>query len=146
HLLIARPRQERDDGTSSLLSADELLIEIQFGQLVEIRMTDVLCVDASFLIPALLERQTAKHVIDETLHLLDAPAGPSPKLRRHKVKHRNAVKMSPPGQPPIKAGVIDQNDRIGTLMAKVAVGASDEIDESRCVCQDASEPHNRQIA
>ena len=51
-----------------------------------------------------------------------SPGGPRPDLRRHVVENGNAVDLGPPGDPPIEAGIIDQDHGIGPLVAEVAVG------------------------
>src|SRR5882724_2755444 len=96
-LLIARARQETDNSSRTRpLYGQELVVQFLSRQLVEIRMTDVMSGDAPALIPRLFKRQRAEYVIHPATHLLHAPAAPCPKLGRHKIENRDAVKMSAP--------------------------------------------------
>lgn len=54
--------------------------------------------------------------------------------------------MGTPGQPPVEAGIVDEHDRVGTLMAKIAIGPRQQTEEGVDVGQDAGEPHDGQPA
>ncbi len=79
--------------------------------------------DAALLVPGFFKGEIAQDVIDKTAHFLDAPAGPAPELRGHEIEDRDLVKMGPPRQPPVEAGIVDEDHGIGALVAEKAVGA-----------------------
>src|SRR5260370_18319154 len=123
-LLIARARQETDYSSRTRpLYGQELVVQFLSGQLIEVRMTDVMSGDASALIPRLFKRQPAEYVINPSTHFLHAPAPPCPKLGRHKIENRNAVEVSAPRQPPVKTRAIDQDHHVRPLMSKIAIGS-----------------------
>src|SRR6266478_2594862 len=145
-LLIARARQETDYSSGTrLLYGQELVVQFLSGQLIEVRMTDVMSGDAPALIPRLFKRQPAEYVINPSTHFLHAPAAPCPKLGRHKIENRNAVEVSAAGQPPMKPGVIDQDHRVRPLMSKIAIGSGKKLKEQGCAGKDPREPHHRQL-
>src|SRR5437870_1159144 len=109
-------------------------------------MADVACLDATFLIPLFLERQGAEDVVHRATHLLHPPACPGPELGRHKVEDGDAVSASSAGEPPMKAGIVDEDDRIWPSVAEIAVGTEKELDEDVGVEEDAQEPHHCQPA
>src|SRR5436305_2257767 len=109
-------------------------------------MADVACLDASGPVPLLLERQRAEDVVYRATHLLHPPACPGPELRRHEIEDGDAACAGPAGEPPMKAGVVDEDDCIGPSVAEIAVGTEKEPDEDVGVEEDAQEPHHRQPA
>src|SRR5436190_28563 len=63
-LLVAGAREQTDDGAGLiLLLLDKRGVELLGRQLVEIRMADVACLDASEPVPLLLERQRTEDVV-----------------------------------------------------------------------------------
>ena len=96
---------------------------------VEERMADERGVAAALAEPLFLERQAAQHVVAQPPHLLRPPRGPGPDLRRRIVEDRNAVDLGPPGDPPIEAGIVDQHDAVGPLVAEIAVGPAGQVPE-----------------
>src|SRR5262249_46388530 len=90
-LLCPRYGEQADDPAGTrLLFGKKSFVEPLLRQFIEIWMADIVCSDATFEVPALLERKSAEDVIDVAAHLLDAPASPGPELRRHKIKDGNA--------------------------------------------------------
>ena len=105
----------------------ELLVQFLSPHLVEIGMPDKHRAAAALGEPFGLERQTAQHVVDEAPHLLDPPTGPGPDLRRRVIENRNTVRLGASGDPPVKAGVIDEHHRVGSVMAEVSIGPAHEV-------------------
>src|SRR6516225_241754 len=105
----------------------KLLVQWLFGQFIEVRMADVMSGDAAALVPRLFEGQGTQHMIDPAAHLVHAPSRPPPKLRRHEIVDRDAMKVSPPGQPPVEPRVIDQNDRGRTLVPEVTGATGQQL-------------------
>ena len=68
------------------------------------------------------ERQAAKDLVDPLLHLLHPPPRPRPELRRHIIDDGNPLPMRPLGEGPVEAGVVDEDDRVGLLVAEVVLG------------------------
>src|SRR5258705_1121929 len=99
----------------------------------------------SIAVPGNFERQLAKHVVDETAHLFHAPAGPGPQLRNAVIKHRDTMRLSTSGNPPIETGVINQDDRIGSMMAKVTIGPAGEVPKFMDVEYGVQQPHHGQL-
>ena len=128
------------------LAVEKRGVELLARDFIEERMPDVFRLDAALVVPRFLERQRAEHVIDKAPHLGDAPAGPGPKLRRHEVEHRNALGVRTPRDPPVEAGVIDQDDRIGPMLAKVAIRLRNQAHDVRQAGEDLAEAHDRMIA
>ena len=83
-------------------------------------------------------------MVDQPPHLLHPPAGPGPDLRRRVIEDRNAVGLGPPGDPPVEARIVDQHDRVGPMMAEIAIGPAGQIPELVQVHQHAGEPHHGQ--
>src|SRR5438105_1765674 len=91
HFLRARARQQPDDRSTAMLR-DEAGVEALARQLIEEWMPDVARRShAAIVVPLLFKRQRTQNVVDEAAHLLDAPAGPTPELRRHEIEDGNAV-------------------------------------------------------
>src|SRR5579871_642284 len=108
-------------------------------------MPDIVGPDTALPVPTLLERQGAQYLINPPPHLSNAPAGPAPELGWHEIRHRNAMKVGPPGQPPMESGVIYEHHRIGTVMGKEAVGLGKQAKKNMTVGEDARKPHHRQF-
>src|SRR5262245_15701132 len=49
------------------------------------------------------------------------------------------------GDPPVEAGIVDQDDRVGPVVAKIAIGLGKKLEELDGIDKDASEPHHRQV-
>jgi hypothetical protein len=125
--------------------ANERIVELFGTKLVEIRMSDICGVATSFAVPSLFKRQLAQDVVDEPSHLSHAPACPGPHLRRTVVKDGNAMRFGPPGDPPVEAGVIDQDHRIRAVVAKISVGSAREPPKTVQVDEHAGEPHHGEL-
>lgn len=119
-------------------------VEPLAAHFVEVGMADERGVAAPLGKPAGLKRQAAQDVIDKAAHFFDAPTGPGPNLRRGIIEHRNPVCLGAAGNPPVKARIVDQHDRVGTLVAKVSIGASGQRQELVNVQQHAQKPHHGQ--
>ncbi len=77
-------------------------------------------------------------------HFFDPPAGPGPNLRRAVIQDRDAVGFGAAGDPPVEAGVVDEHDGVGAMVAEVAIGAAGEIEKLVNVQQDTKNPHDGQ--
>ena len=108
---------------------------------VEIRMTDVDRVLGNPLrmVPSRLEGEAAEDEIDVLLDFLDAPARPGPDLRRDEIDDRDAPRLGPPGEPPVKPRIIDEHDGVRPLIAKMAIGQEDQPHERQDVQKDIQE-------
>src|SRR5262245_16889394 len=98
--------------------------------------------DATHGIPGGLEWQRANDVVNAAAHLLDAPAAPGPELRRDEVKDRDAAGLGPLRQPPVKAGVVDQDDGVRAMIAEVIVSLADETQERAQRANRAGDEHH----
>src|SRR5690348_16319845 len=90
-------------------------------------MPDECGVASAVAIPVHLKRQFTKRMVNKPAHLLNAPTSPRPHLRYAVVEDRDTVRLCPARDPPIKAGIVDQDDRIRPMVAKVAIGLASEI-------------------
>ena len=53
--------------------------------------------------------------------------------------------LGPPGDPPVEARVVDQNDGVGAVVAEIAVRAAGQIPELVKIGRDPAEPHDSQF-
>src|SRR5947209_5550707 len=79
-------------------------------------------------------------------HLVDAPAGPSPDLRRHEIENGNAVRMSPTRHPPVEPGIVDEQHGIGPPLAEIAIRLPKELHKAMQMGENAQEADDRQTA
>src|SRR5581483_11823956 len=100
-------------------------------------MADVLSGDIALAIPFFLERQCAEDAIGQAAHLVDAPACPAPQLRRYEIQNGDAVRAGTAGQPPVKAGKVDQHQNIRPLLLEDSIGQTEDAPELRHVGEDA---------
>src|SRR4051812_8331177 len=102
-------------------------------------------VAATIAIPSLLKRQLAQHIVDEPSHLADPPTRPSPQLRYTVIEHGNAMRLRPPRNPPVKARVVDQHDRVRWMMAEVPIRLANKIPKLVNIEQHTKNPHHGQL-
>jgi hypothetical protein len=53
--------------------------------------------------------------------------------------------MGPSGQPPVEAGIVNENHGIGPMVTEKAVGAREQVKENVGVGEDAEKPHDSQL-
>src|SRR5690242_2593845 len=96
---------------------------------VEKRMTDKCCTTALFSKPGFFEWQRTQNVIDEPAHLFDSPACPGPNLWWAVIQNRNPVRFCASSNPPVKSGVVDQDNGVGPMMPEVTIGSTRQCKE-----------------
>ena len=144
---VREPRQDRHHraGPSGVVG-EEPGVQRPTGQLVEIGMADVDRIrDAPRLVPRRLERQAAEHLVHVLLHLLRPATPPRPRAAAARSRTPGSPRLGPPGDPPVQPRIVDQDDRVGPVVAEIAVGLDDQADERDDVQQDVEEPHHRQV-
>ncbi len=116
------------------------------GELVEIGVADVHGLgNTALFVPGRLKRQAAQNEVNEFTNLAHPPSCPGPDLGRNVVKHRNAVRPGTSGDPPVETRIIDQDHRVGLIVAKEAIRPENQADERDDVQQHVQEPHHREI-
>ena len=138
--LAARPREEEDKRPLTLVRSGLG----RRSKVVKKGMADERATNAPVQKPLVLERKRREHVVDEPPHLADPPARPGPDLRRAVVDHGDAVPLRPPGQPPMKAGEVDQHAGIGPGVEEAPLRPPGQVDEAVDVEHDPQNPHHRQ--
>src|SRR5262249_40902652 len=145
--LTARGGEVPDDGSvSRSLRGQELAVELLAGQRVEIGMADILGCDATFAIPRLLEGKRAVDVIDPAAHLLDAPAGPPPELRRDEVDDGNPQAVRPLGELEVEPRIVDEHDGGRAADPEMLLGLVEQAHELPEIAQDPGDPDHREVA
>lgn len=140
-LLGSRPRKQQHPA----VAVAGLRRLVRRVELIEEWVSDERARHAAGDEPVVLERQRGKHPIDEPPHLADPPVGPGPNLRRAVEDDGNPVPLRPPGEPPVKAGKVDEHADVRPGVEKAPLGPPGEIDEAMDVEDHPQEPHHGQL-
>ena len=145
HLLRSRAGKNGHQRAATAIVIEERFVELVPPHFVEEGMADKRRIAAALAEPRLFERQAAQHVIAQPAHLPGPPGCPGPDLRWRIIENRDAVDLGPPGNPPIEAGVVDQHDGVGPVLAEIAIGASGQVPELVKIGDGPAEPHDGQL-
>ena len=142
--VISRTGQYGDDGGRGVRAklAEYFGLQRAFLYLIEEGMSDPGTGDATCFVPVVFEGESAEHMIDPAADFANAPGGPRPELGGQVIEHRDSAAFGSAGDPPVKAGEIDQDDSIGPLSVHVPLCQLHKTMELADQRDDAEEAHD----